>query len=166
MTATLCREWALLLADEPLPADADRGRVFRFNECAADLWAQHGAAVTAHYAREHPGCRPSLWWQYPQQQRQRVGGTGSPIWEALPAYLPAHDFGLPRYWLTARTVKVYAMLGLTLDGEAIDPADPPIFESEATYLQRKGELLPGELARIDAAQFEFEPLPAKFLADA
>ena len=39
---------------------------------------------------------------------------------------------------------------------AIDPDDPPRYESEASYLQRLDLLLPGELERLTEADFEPE----------
>ncbi len=39
-------------------------------------------------------------------------------------------------------------------GQAIDPADPPRFESQAAYLRRHKLLLPGEEKRLTAADFD------------
>ena len=41
-------------------------------------------------------------------------------------------------------------------GVAIDPEDPPRYESQATYLKRLDLLLPGELKRLTSADFEPE----------
>ena len=40
--------------------------------------------------------------------------------------------------------------------EAIDPLDPPKFESEAAFLRRHRLLLPSERARLTEADFEPE----------
>ena len=42
----------------------------------------------------------------------------------------------------------------------IDPADPPTFESQATYLRRLDLLLPGESERLTAADSEPELIEA------
>ncbi len=41
-------------------------------------------------------------------------------------------------------------------GVAIDPGDPPRYESEASYLRRLGLLLPGESKRLRKADFDPE----------
>ena len=41
-------------------------------------------------------------------------------------------------------------------GAAIDPNDPPRFESQATYLRRLGLFLAGEERRLRKADFEAE----------
>jgi hypothetical protein len=42
------------------------------------------------------------------------------------------------------------------NGVAIDPNDPPVYESQARYLERHGLLLPGERQRLRKADFEPE----------
>jgi hypothetical protein len=37
---------------------------------------------------------------------------------------------------------------------SVDPNDPPILESEASYLERHGLLLPGERQRLRKTDFE------------
>ena len=46
--------------------------------------------------------------------------------------------------------------GTGTPGLAIDPNDPPIFESEAAYLERHGLFLPGERKRLRKVDFEPE----------
>jgi hypothetical protein len=38
-------------------------------------------------------------------------------------------------------------------GPAIDPANPPLYESEATFLDRNGMLVKGERARLKPEDF-------------
>jgi len=40
--------------------------------------------------------------------------------------------------------------------ESFDYANPPVFESQAAFLRRLGLLLPGELRRLKASDFEPE----------
>jgi hypothetical protein len=44
----------------------------------------------------------------------------------------------------------------TFEGVAIDPGDPPVFESQASYLERHGLFLPGERKRLKKEDFEPE----------
>jgi len=48
---------------------------------------------------------------------------------------------MPLYWLTSYCVKFHGA------GTAVDPLDPPRFESEATYLKLHSLLRPGEAKR-------------------
>jgi hypothetical protein len=59
------------------------------------------------------------------QPRKRTGGTGTPAHE-VQAVVPSFEYGLPAVWV------------------GLDEDDPPVFESEATYLKRHGLLLAGE----------------------
>lgn len=123
------------LADLAEPGDdADAaviGLVF-FNDPAPleRAWKMLGPTATAEHARHHPGSRPALWWQHtaPEPERRQLAGTGRR--GAVTPY-----YGLP--WFLE-----------------IDPAAPPIFESQAAYLRRLGLLLPGE--RPPAAAYEPE----------
>ena len=58
-------------------------------------------------------------------RRQASGGTGTPAHE-VQAVVPSFEYGLPAVWV------------------GLDEDDPPVFESEATYLKRHGLLLAGE----------------------
>jgi hypothetical protein len=46
----------------------------------------------------------------------------------------------------------------TFKGVAIDSDDPPVYESEASYLDRLGLFLPGEKKRLKKADFEPDTL--------
>jgi hypothetical protein len=48
--------------------------------------------------------------------------------------------------------------GHIFKGLAIDPNDPPLYESEARFLDRNGLFLPGEKKRLKAKDFEPETL--------
>jgi hypothetical protein len=127
---------------------------------AAELWAAHRDRVLALWVREHPGTRPSLWWRWdvprmrPEtwplgantvwmreselpEPRLRLAGTGTPSYEVL-AVVPLLDRGVPQSWLD------------------YDADDPPVYESEATYLERHGLLLLRERRRLRDEDFEPE----------
>jgi hypothetical protein len=67
------------------------------------------------------------------------------------AYEPEYDFGVPARWVTARMVEHYREGGFR--GVAIDPRDPPRFESEPSYLRRHELLLTEEHARLTPTAF-------------
>lgn len=107
-------------------------------------WREHGAAILADWIAEHPGTRPSCWWEYDAPEpRRRLGGTGMTCTERWPAYAP---------WL---------VLGVETQWASVDPADPPTFEAEAAYLKRLGLLAPGEARRLPRGALDPEPLPAE-----
>lgn len=115
-----------------------------FPEACSALWREHGEAIVTAWAEKHPGTRPSWFWLFPEPRcRQRIGGHGFPKSDFL-AYVPSFFCGLPDNWLCAEDVETWADLA----DKEVDPADPPTFESQATYLKRMNLLLPSEESRI------------------
>lgn len=109
--------------------------------------------------------------------RMRLGGIGT-AWHEFAGEPPATRFGLPARWLTASEVECFTRIDPPpVDGfedddpgvigapeapteeaahmHAIDPADPPRFESQATFLERHGLLLPRERLPAGAHAPEF-----------
>ena len=130
--------WALL-NDEPLPENFNRWEVF---SGVAALWPQFRDDVLANWVSTRPGTRPSHWWAYDATEpRQRLGGVGTPVFEAL-AYAPSYKLGIPEGY-----------------GDDFDASDPPQFESEAAYLRRLKLFAPGEQKRLKKADFEPETVP-------
>jgi hypothetical protein len=160
--------WAFL-CDEPRPANADSAEWWaleadeplfsRDGRTGAELWREHRAAVLAWWVGEHPGTRPRWWWRHDAPgPRQRLGGIGTPRHERL-ADVARYEFGLPVGWITQRDIKTYEALGPPLGVPPIDLNDPPLFESEAAYLDRIGLLVAGERKRLSAADFEPARVP-------
>jgi hypothetical protein len=56
--------------------------------------------------------------------------------------VPSYSFGIPDSWAN------------------IDPNDPPIYESEAAYLERNGLFLPSERTRLTKRDIEAEVIEA------
>lgn len=127
------------------------------------LWEKHRDEFLPAFIREHPGRRPTPWWQWdaPRQAdqgsgfwyegtlpepRRRLGGIGTPAAEVL-AVVPAFAFGIPTGWVTQFEADYH---GSDFAGKPIDPADPPTFESEAAYLRRRRLLTPAERAHLRA----------------
>jgi hypothetical protein len=134
------------------------------------LWNAYCSRIIEDRATEFPGTRPGRWWQYTApEMRKRLGGTGTPCHECL-GYAPSFSYGVPNNWLTPELAKLYRgtakdvhgnpifpeYFGKGFSGVAIDPEDPPIYESQAAYLKRLGLLLDGELKRLKKADFEPE----------
>jgi hypothetical protein len=109
-----------------------------------EVWAEHRDAVVAHYAKRHPGQRPQTWWRYsaPEKCRHRLGGVGTPLSECTNSY-PTFMYGIPEFW--RRRGDFFER------GTPLSEVDPPMFESEPTYLKRLGLLLRGESRRIARA---------------
>src|SRR5260370_4949272 len=86
-----------------------------------------------------------------------IGDVAPPTAPALEQFLS----GLPTAW-REREVRPTRAPHWTTDenkdwpgesGQPIDPANPPLFESQATFLDRHGLLLPGERKRLTDADF-------------
>jgi hypothetical protein len=147
---------------------------FKGEEFLKQLWQDHGESIVEEHVTQWPGTRPARWWQYDAprsprgtypgcfydgklpEPRERLGGVGTPNYEAL-CYVPSFSFGIPDGWIDQSDVAYYGKSG-TFKGVAIDPDDPPLFESEATYLKRHGLLLPGEAKRLTKANWEPEAI--------
>jgi hypothetical protein len=144
------------------------------------LWEAHRTELLAAWADERPGTRPAVWWRWDAPRcsapgrrvsigpelRRRLGGIG----DVFPPRVTSpgeSDWGIPTQWVTADQIGRYN--GRSLKGPrdcwtkdwteghfpyaAPDPADPPLFEAQASYLQRHGLLLPGEAERVTAEDF-------------
>jgi hypothetical protein len=132
------------------------------------LWRLHRRELLPDFIRAHPGRRPAAWWRCdaPEPSRRRLGGVGTPCHEVL-AYAEVLDLGIPRHWINARLAAYYRGEARDVHGEpigveyrgsgfrgvAIDPRDPPRYESEAAYLKRHGLLSAEERARLTPADF-------------
>lgn len=152
--------------------------LFESDDELAQTWRENADWVLAEWIAENPGTRPEHWWRYDAprdtstgrywdgefpEPRIRLGGTGQIAWELL-AIKPMWPFGIPGGWITQDDVRIYRD-GLKYrpgdpdwPGVAVDPNDPPIFESEATYLDRHGLFLPGEKRRIPPDGWEPEAI--------
>lgn len=128
-------------------------------------WEEVREEVMAAWIKKYPGTRCWAWWEIDAprwerkfdawfdgtkpEPRQRIGGTGTPDYEVL-AYVPYFNKGIPESWVTKFDEEYYN--GRRKDihgnpigteykeghfkGKAIDPNDPPLYESETNYLLR------------------------------
>lgn len=146
-----------------------------------ELWALVRDELLGTWIKSSPGCRPWAWWAFtaprePLQlvagrlwreddrtaaHRRRVGGIGDPQHEVMGCSL-TFRFGLPTLWVEPWMVSEFPRSSPDLYApgwaRAIDPTDPPQFESESTYLERHGLLTDAERRRLPADAFEPETL--------
>jgi hypothetical protein len=117
--------WAVLNDAEP-PEGAD---LFDWDFAWTEdqrraVWQRYREEILERWTREHPGTRPSLWWQWDapripvgtwpgcfwdgrlSEPRRRIGGKGTPAHEAL-NYVPAFEKGIPTHWVDAWMVDYY-----------------------------------------------------------
>lgn len=153
--------WAMM-TDGPMPTDFDKWQ--HFGGVKGELWCTFRDAVICEWIRDRPGSRPSSWWRFdaplwPEDQhgwhgwyfsahlrlpRARLGGRGTALHD-IGALVPEFEFGIPS----------------TGWGADFDVNDPPLFESEASYLRRLNLFVPGEQKRLQKADFEPEPVPIR-----
>jgi hypothetical protein len=147
-----------LVYDRPLPEPrglredsqiwAYRGdsTAYRGTMSGSALWAARRDEVLTVWPEAHPGTRPSGWWRWDAPGlRQRIGGIGEP-WQTRDT-----AYGLPLIWNVGHYLNLWAN-----PPPPLDLGNPPVFESQATYLERHGLLLPGERERLRDSDFRPE----------
>ena len=106
---------------------------------ARELWARYGHTFLTDHVRTRPGTRPVGWWAHEAPRlRRRISGQG----KLRQGYWPAHSRGILAWW----------------EADSLDPDDPLLFESEASYLQRLNLLLQHEEKKLNEGDFEHESL--------
>ena len=136
-----------------------------------EVWDAHKDELVAEFAEEFPGRRPAAWWGWEGHKRQQLSGGGRFAWLHYPApmtWVCVHDANLDR-WTDGEGKRhllprfhrpimepVYDC-GVPYMWVDPDEADP-VFESQATFLQRHGLLFEGEFARLTAEDFTNEIL--------
>lgn len=128
------------------------------------LWWEREAPLWPETVEPPPGWHAGL-----RLPRARRGGTGTPACDVL-AYGRAYVRGIESTWLTPWMVDYYSGRATNVDGipiglefadrefpyTALDPADPPAYDSEATYLRALDLLRAGEEERVPADGWEPE----------
>jgi len=112
------------------------------------LWLLHQGKIMADWIKKSPCSRPWAWWKiaapkeavpgwdherWNSAQRRRLGGIGDAMHEVTCSW-GGFDRGIAESWAGAEL----------FGGVAIDENDPPCFESETAYLQRRDLLSPQE----------------------
>jgi hypothetical protein len=127
-----------------------------------DFWAEIEAELLEHWRVEHPGTRPCPWWWYraPELMRRQLGGTGKPQSAGFIRYSPYAPPGISMRNSTMKAVTrdlpdyQHAWRGLSLDWAGVDQNDPPVVESEASFLRRHRLLTAAEARRLGPEAFE------------
>jgi hypothetical protein len=128
-------------------------KYFSTSDDLAALWREFADDIVKEHIATSPGTRPERWWSYSAPEpRRRLGGIGTPCHERL-AHVLRLQLGVPVDWIMADDVSTYELIGSPLEVPALDPAKPPMYESEAAYLQRLELLQPGERKRLTPKDF-------------
>ena len=119
-----------------------------------ELWKSAREELLRDFIREFPGRRPWAWWKFDSPgPRLRLGGRGE-------ARFPHNlHFGIPLpYYYEKWLVDIFRHRnpGGVREYDIFDPSDPPVYESQESYLRRNGLLLPDEEKRLLA---ELGPRP-------
>lgn len=135
-----------------------------FELVAYRFWLEIEAAAMAEWIERYPGQRPPAFWWWrsgDEPLRQRLGGRGETWATGRHRFAPYSPIGISRrrdaMSLVTPELPDYGgtWRGLPIDGWTdTDPVSPPIFESEASYLDRRGLLLPAEKRRLGDTDFE------------
>jgi hypothetical protein len=135
--------------------DVDQKYLWSHDDLAA-LWREFVDEIVAEHVVASPGTRPLRWWQFSAPEpRRRVGGVGTPCHERL-AYVLQHHLGVPWDWIFHDDIDMYMRIGSPLGVPALDPANPPTYESEAAYLERLELFLPDEREQLKPKDFKPE----------
>lgn len=145
-------------------------------------WADLRETLIDSWVATWPGTRPFAWWLFdaprwtehaghkrPEAEpRRRTGGTGS-------EFGSNYHRGLPTSFIDAKLADYYNGRAVDMHGKpigqefashptgavAIDPNDPPRFESEAAYLERHGLLTAAERQQLTDDDFADEAIDVR-----
>jgi hypothetical protein len=145
--------------------DTDEHDAAIFNLAGSDKkidenWISCQNQILSDWISKNPCSRPWAFWRN-AEPRKRIGGIGTPSSDVL-AIAPSFERGIPGHWVKPFDEKYYNGRFMDVDGKkvgsfssdgyfkgkAIDPADPPRFESQASYLQRFGLLTAAERVHL------------------
>jgi hypothetical protein len=145
-----------------------------------EVWQLHRDEILPEFIRKNLCSRPFCWWKFDiKELRERIGGIGD-LMREIEFYEPTdcHN-GIPMGWVAKWQVEYYNGNFRDIHGNlvdsgfkegdftevAIDPNDPPTYESEAAYLRRHDLLSEieerylkqhSELLKPEKVEFEYE----------
>lgn len=118
-----------LLSDQ----DAGIAKFLYDDETLERAWQEHSEEILKSWIKEHPGTRPSCWWQFETPKERKITGKFILLSELYPALLSYFFKGIPQ--------------DVETEGEVF-------VESEASYLLRHNLFLKGEKSRLKKEDFE------------
>jgi hypothetical protein len=129
-------------------SEQDRRRCLQLTvwdrETPLSKWADVADELLPKFIQEYPCTRPWSWWREASRgTRQRVGGSGRRAKDVR------YDFGLPAdaWW------------------RDVDENNPPVYESQASYLQRLDLLTPAEQKWLEGHPELLQPEPIEYRLD-
>ena len=159
-TAKSIPEWQVkFLKDgqKPEPVSPEFFFIFGRDDQRLLVWKKVREEVLSQWVKDYPGSRPWAWWRFDSprmallkdrpfvrdrvcEPRRKLSGAGKPLYLRYKVLLPEINFGIPQSWY-----------GYNLD-------DPPVYESQASYLKRLDLLLKNEEKRLTTEDFEPETI--------
>lgn len=143
-------------------------------DCIKKAWKSYGKELLKQWIKVKPCTRPWGWWKYAasDKARKRLGGTGDPASDFL-SYAPHFEYGVPTTWITKFDVEYYNGRARDVHGEiiptnykggnfkgvAIDPKNPPCYQSETAFLLQHNLLTVGERKHLEKHPELLEPEP-------
>jgi hypothetical protein len=146
-----------LLTGENPTRDAGVIIDLKCNEGDKELWAASREDLVREFVKANPGRRPWASWKFDlTEPRKRLGGRG----DVYPGcdYPPNLKSGVPTRFVSEQDARIFKKVSPGRKFVIYDPADPPRYESEASYLRRLGLFAKGEEKRIPAAAWEPEKI--------
>lgn len=129
----------------------DCGEGLRLKDC----WEISKKELLSKWIQLFPCRRPWAWWKFESKEpRKRISGP-KPDYEIW-GVAPSCNFGIPSQWI------LYQM---DFNSGKIDPNDPPIYESEAAYLQRLDLLTPSEERWLAEHQELLSPVEVEVISN-
>lgn len=146
----------VLFGGASTPVSASRG--FEVFAALEEAWTAARVELVAAAVETRPGTRPWAWWLFdaprdPAAPEERAAASPGPTWRAPRERARVGGTGRPEA-LRGQ------MFGLAAEWSGVDPADPPVVESQAAYLVRHRLVARDERARIPAGALRPEVIQA------
>lgn len=147
-------------------ADLDAMGVLALLHDDGKVWAEHREAVVKYFVEHHPGRRPKTWWEFetPRMTPEECAKVHRWAWEGIAEprkmispdltvidseFNIGHYAGIP-YRITVRDSQCLVRCWFAGGKQSSESNEPgPMFESQASYLQRHNLMFPGEAERSD-----------------
>jgi len=171
---------AFLLTGERPAGDAETFRLAGNWDRLKRVWEAVSKEIVKEFVKLHLCRRPWCWWAFEiKELRKRIGGIGDLMHE-IGFYEPTDcPHGIPMDWVAKWQVEYYNGRFKDIHGNvvdsgfkegdfkevAIDPNNPPIYESESVYLRRLDLLSDTEKRHLEKHAELLEPEMVVFEED-